>query len=78
MGFPGETEAHFDETLSLLEEVRYDSLFAFKYSPRPNTPSLAMKDSIPEEEKEPAARRSSGKAARNSDGAERRIDWRSV
>jgi tRNA-2-methylthio-N6-dimethylallyladenosine synthase len=51
VGFPGETEAHFEETLSLLEEVRYDSLFAFKYSPRPNTPSLAMKDSIPEEEK---------------------------
>ena len=51
VGFPGETEAHFAETLSLLEEVRYDSLFAFKYSPRPNTPSLAMGDSIPEEEK---------------------------
>jgi len=51
VGFPGETEAHFEETLSLLEEVRYESLFAFKYSPRPNTPSLSMKDSIPEEEK---------------------------
>jgi tRNA-2-methylthio-N6-dimethylallyladenosine synthase len=51
VGFPGETKAHFAETLSLLEEVRYDSLFAFKYSPRPNTPSLSMKDSIPEEEK---------------------------
>jgi tRNA-2-methylthio-N6-dimethylallyladenosine synthase len=51
VGFPGETEAHFAETLSLLEEVRYDSLFAFKYSPRPNTPSLSMSDSISEEEK---------------------------
>jgi tRNA-2-methylthio-N6-dimethylallyladenosine synthase len=51
VGFPGETEAHFEETLSLLEEVRYDSLFAFKYSPRPNTPSLSMKDSVSEEEK---------------------------
>jgi tRNA-2-methylthio-N6-dimethylallyladenosine synthase len=51
VGFPGETEAHFEETLSLLDEVRYDSLFSFKYSPRPNTPSLAMKDTIPEEEK---------------------------
>jgi tRNA-2-methylthio-N6-dimethylallyladenosine synthase len=51
VGFPGETEAHFGETLSLLEEVRYDSLFAFKYSPRPNTPSLSMSDSISEEEK---------------------------
>jgi tRNA-2-methylthio-N6-dimethylallyladenosine synthase len=51
VGFPGETEADFEETLSLLEEVCYDSLFAFKYSPRPNTPSLSLKDSIPEEEK---------------------------
>jgi tRNA-2-methylthio-N6-dimethylallyladenosine synthase len=51
VGFPGETEQHFQETLSLLQEVRFDALFAFKYSPRPNTPSLAMNDPIPEEEK---------------------------
>jgi tRNA-2-methylthio-N6-dimethylallyladenosine synthase len=51
VGFPGETEADFGETLSLLEEVRYDSLFSFKYSPRPNTPSLAMRDAISEEDK---------------------------
>jgi len=51
VGFPGETEADFEETLSLLDEVRYDGLFSFKYSPRPNTPSLAMNDPIPEEEK---------------------------
>jgi len=51
VGFPGETEADFGETLSLLEEVRYDSLFSFKYSPRPNTASLAMRDAISEEEK---------------------------
>src|SRR5713101_1768942 len=51
VGFPGETEADFEETLSLLDEVQYDGLFSFKYSPRPNTPSLAMKDPIPEEEK---------------------------
>jgi tRNA-2-methylthio-N6-dimethylallyladenosine synthase len=51
VGFPGETESDFDETISLLEEVRYTGLFAFKYSPRPNTPSLSMKDAIPEEEK---------------------------
>src|SRR5260370_33762622 len=51
VGFPGETESDFEETLSLLEEVRYDSLFSFKYSPRPNTPSLAMDDAIPEEQK---------------------------
>jgi tRNA-2-methylthio-N6-dimethylallyladenosine synthase len=51
LGFPGETEEHFQETLSLLREVKFDALFAFKYSPRPNTPSLAMNDPIPEEEK---------------------------
>jgi tRNA-2-methylthio-N6-dimethylallyladenosine synthase len=51
VGFPSETENDFEETLSLLDEVGYDSLFSFKYSPRPNTPSLAMKDTIPEEEK---------------------------
>jgi len=51
VGFPGETEADFAETLKLLEEVEYDSLFSFKYSPRPNTAALAMEDKIPEEEK---------------------------
>jgi tRNA-2-methylthio-N6-dimethylallyladenosine synthase len=51
LGFPGETEEHFQETLSLLRAVRFDALFAFKYSPRPNTPSLAMNDPITEEEK---------------------------
>jgi len=51
VGFPGETQADFKETLNLLDEVRYDGLFSFKYSPRPNTPSLSMKDTIPEEEK---------------------------
>jgi len=51
VGFPGETEADFRATLDLLDEVRYDSLFAFKYSPRPNTAALAMEDRVPEEEK---------------------------
>jgi tRNA-2-methylthio-N6-dimethylallyladenosine synthase len=52
VGFPGETEQEFDETLSLTERVRYHSMFSFKYSPRPNT--LAEKrlpDDVPEEEK---------------------------
>ena len=51
VGFPGETEADFAETLSLLDEVGYDAVFAFKYSPRPNTPSLTLEDAIPDEEK---------------------------
>jgi len=51
VGFPGETEAEFEATLELLEEVEYDSVFSFKYSKRPNTPALALDDHIPEEEK---------------------------
>ncbi len=51
VGFPGETEADFSETLSLLDEVGYDGVFSFKYSARPNTPALSLEDAIPEEEK---------------------------
>jgi tRNA-2-methylthio-N6-dimethylallyladenosine synthase len=51
VGFPGETEEDFDLTLSLLDEAEYDAVFAFKYSPRPNTPSLALEDAISEDEK---------------------------
>jgi len=51
VGFPGETEDDFQQTLGLLDEVGYDAVFAFKYSPRPNTPSFTMPDAIPDEEK---------------------------
>jgi tRNA-2-methylthio-N6-dimethylallyladenosine synthase len=51
VGFPGETEADFEETLDLLDAVGYDGAFSFKYSPRPNTPAQGMEDAIPEEEK---------------------------
>ena len=51
VGFPGETESDFGETLSLLDEVGYDGVFSFKYSPRPNTPALRLEDAIPESEK---------------------------
>ena len=52
VGFPGETEADFQQTLDLLDEVQYDSLFSFKYSPRPNTAALAREDAVPEDEKQ--------------------------
>jgi tRNA-2-methylthio-N6-dimethylallyladenosine synthase len=51
VGFPGETEREFEETLSLLDIVGYDSAFTFKYSPRPNTPALGLEDAITDEEK---------------------------
>jgi tRNA-2-methylthio-N6-dimethylallyladenosine synthase len=51
VGFPGETEAEVEETATLLDEVGYDAVFCFKYSARPNTPAIAMADSIAEEEK---------------------------
>jgi tRNA-2-methylthio-N6-dimethylallyladenosine synthase len=51
VGFPGETEGDFEQTLSLIDEVEYDSIFCFKYSPRPNTPSLQLEGAIPDEEK---------------------------
>jgi tRNA-2-methylthio-N6-dimethylallyladenosine synthase len=51
VGFPGETEADFEATLALIEEVEYDSMFSFKYSRRPNTAAVLLDDQIPEEEK---------------------------
>jgi tRNA-2-methylthio-N6-dimethylallyladenosine synthase len=51
VGFPGETESDFQDTLSLLDEVQYDSAFSFKYSPRPNTAALSFPDEVSEKEK---------------------------
>ena len=48
VGFPGETEEDFQETLSLLEEVKYDSAFTFLYSIRKGTPAEKYEDQIPE------------------------------
>lgn len=51
VGFPGESEEDFRETLSLMAEVQFDGIFSFKYSPRPNTAALVLPDEVPEEEK---------------------------
>jgi tRNA-2-methylthio-N6-dimethylallyladenosine synthase len=51
VGFPGETEADFSETLAVVEEVRYDSAFTFIYSPRAGTEAAAFEDQVPEEVK---------------------------
>ncbi len=51
VGFPGETEEDFEQTLSLLEDVGYDAVYAFQYSQRPNTPAVGMPDTVPDEVK---------------------------
>ena len=51
VGFPGETEEEFEETISLIEQVRYDALFTFIFSPRTGTPAASMADPTPKEEK---------------------------
>ena len=51
VGFPGETEAEFEDTLRLIEQVRYDALFTFLYSPRPGTPAARMPDPASRAEK---------------------------
>ena len=51
VGYPGETEAEFEETLRVLETVGFDGLFTFAYSPRPGTTALRLPDDVPEDEK---------------------------
>jgi tRNA-2-methylthio-N6-dimethylallyladenosine synthase len=51
VGFPGESERDFEQTLDLMDQVEYDSMFSFKYSPRPNTAAIGMPDSLDETEK---------------------------
>jgi tRNA-2-methylthio-N6-dimethylallyladenosine synthase len=51
VGFPGETPAEFEETITLLHECQFDGVFSFKYSPRPNTPAITLADATPEDEK---------------------------
>jgi len=52
VGFPGETEEEFEETISLIQQVHYDSLFTFIFSPRPGTPAARMDDPVSREEKQ--------------------------
>ena len=52
IGFPGETEAEAMETVALVEQVRFDALFTFIFSPRPGTPAAKMDDPVPREEKQ--------------------------
>jgi tRNA-2-methylthio-N6-dimethylallyladenosine synthase len=52
VGFPGETEQDFEETLSILDAAQFDGSFSFQYSPRPHTPAAVMANAVPENEKQ--------------------------
>jgi tRNA-2-methylthio-N6-dimethylallyladenosine synthase len=52
VGFPGETDADFDQTLSLVRQVEFDQAYIFKYSPRRDTPAATMPDQVPQSLKE--------------------------
>ncbi len=52
VGFPGETEEDFEDTMRLVERVRYAQAYSFKYSPRPGTPAAGSEDAVPEEVKQ--------------------------
>ena len=51
VGFPGETSEDFDQTLDVVATTRFDSMFTYKYSPRPKTPALRLADDVPDSEK---------------------------
>jgi tRNA-2-methylthio-N6-dimethylallyladenosine synthase len=51
VGYPGETPAEFEETVSLVEEVQFAGVFVFMYSPRPGTTAVRLADDVPEDEK---------------------------
>lgn len=67
VGFPGETEADFEETLSLVREANFDNAYIFKYSPRRDTPAANMPDQVPQELRE--ERNARLLAAMNDQGA---------
>jgi tRNA-2-methylthio-N6-dimethylallyladenosine synthase len=69
-GFPGETESDFQDTLSLLNAVQYDSAFSFKYSRRPNTAAESFADEVPEQEK--------GRRLKQLQDSQREIQYRKL
>jgi tRNA-2-methylthio-N6-dimethylallyladenosine synthase len=73
VGFCGETEAQFEDTLHLLETVRYDQVFAAAYSPRPGTPATRMADDVPATDKR--RRLNTLLAVQESIGLERNQTW---
>jgi tRNA-2-methylthio-N6-dimethylallyladenosine synthase len=51
VGFPGETDEDFEATRALMQEIRFDSAYIFKYSPRPHTAALLLPDDVAEDKK---------------------------
>lgn len=51
VGFPGETEDDFEQTIDMLEKIRFTNIFSFRYSPRPRTAAVRLKDDVPEKTK---------------------------
>jgi tRNA-2-methylthio-N6-dimethylallyladenosine synthase len=78
VGFPGETEEDFEATLEMLERVRYDNVFAFRYSRRPGTPAAAMPDQIDEAVKAERNRRLLEVVTRVTTERSRRLQGRTV
>src|SRR6266568_2483905 len=72
VGFPGETEADFQETLSLVELVGFDDAYTFKYSPREGTPATRLKDAVPDAVAGERVERLVGAARAGGEGARRR------
>src|SRR5216117_2382860 len=78
VGFPGETEADFGETLDMVERVGYDNVFVFRYSRRPGTPAAAMADQVSEDVKAGRNTRLLEAAARTSAERSGRLAGRTV
>ncbi|HEX7591383.1 MAG TPA: hypothetical protein VF375_05475, partial [Candidatus Limnocylindrales bacterium] len=74
VGFCGETEAQFQATLASMEEIRFDTVFAASYSPRPGTPALRMADDVPPDVKR--RRLNELLAAQEKIGLELNVAWR--
>jgi len=68
VGFPGETEAEFDETMTLIDEIGFDTSFSFIYSARPGTPAAGLVDDVPESTKKVWLQRLQAKIREQADG----------
>ena len=78
VGFPGETEADFEQTLDMVERVGYDNVFAFRYSPRPGTPAAGFPDQVAPEVKASRNARALETAGRVAAERSRRLEGQTL